>query len=133
MGRIQNHMLDMVPSRLVTTGKNKPPCIWINHSIKSLSQRKQRLYSRVCQSGLSGDWSLYRLAKKQSQQQCRKAYNEFVCNLADAKGGLVSKKLWSFIKNQKNDYSGVAPLQDEGVTYEDAQSKAEILNKAFCS
>ena len=54
--------LDMVPSRVVTTGKNKPP--WINHSIKSLSRRKQRLYNQAGQSGLSGDWSLYRLAKK---------------------------------------------------------------------
>ena len=31
----------------------------------------------------------------------------------------------------KNDYCGVAPLQDNGVTYNDPESKAQIINKAF--
>ena len=73
--------------------------------------------------------------KKQSQQQCQKARarNDYICNLANAQGRSVTKKLWSFIKQQKNDYCGVAPLQDNGVTYNDPESKAQIINKAFSS
>ena len=112
--------LEMVPTKVVTTGKNKQP--WINQSIKSLSRRKQRLYNRARQSGISEDWTLYHQVKKQSQQQCRKAYNDYVCNLANGQGGSVSKKLWTFIKQQKNDYCGVAPLQDNGVTYDNPHS-----------
>ena len=91
--------LNMVPTK-EATGKNRPPWM-INHSIKSLSRQKQRLYNRARQSGLSDDWLRYHHIKKQSQQQCRKARNNYICNLANAQGRSVTKKLWSFIKQQK--------------------------------
>lgn len=56
-------------------------------------------------------------AKRQSQQQCQKEYNNNLCNLTNRQVGSVSKKLWSFIKQKNNNYCWVAPLQDNGVTY----------------
>ena len=45
----------------------------------------------------------------------------------------MSKKLWSFIKNQRHDYSGVAPLEECGITYSKPQEKADIPNRFFTS
>ena len=44
--------------------------------------------------------------------------SSYICNLANAQGGSVSKKLWSFIKQQKMIIVQWHPsLQDNGVTY----------------
>ncbi len=45
----------------------------------------------------------------------------------------ASKRLWSFIKIQQNENSGVSPLRQNGVLASDTKEKAEILNKQFCS
>ena len=76
-------------------------------------------------------WSNYYQAKEESQQQCRRTYNNYICNLACSQEGQVSKKLWSFIKAQRNDHYGVAALRDNGVVYRDPQSKAELIDTAF--
>ena len=41
--------------------------------------------------------------------------------------------MWSFIKNQRRDYCGVAPLEECGITYSKLQEKADILNRFFAS
>ena len=45
----------------------------------------------------------------------------------------MSKKFWSFIKNQRREYCGVAPLQECGMTYSKPQEKPDIdiFNKFF--
>jgi len=125
---ICHECLKVVPTKQVTANTQAP---WINRRIKSLSRRKHRLYKRARQSGLTSDWADYHQAKKESQQQCRRTYNNYICNLACSKQGQVSKKLWSFIKAQRNDHCGVAALQDNGVVYSDPKSKAELINRAF--
>jgi hypothetical protein len=48
--------------------------------------------------------------------------------------GEDSKRFWSFIKHQKQDSNGIAPLKGmDGLIYSDAHSKAEILNEQFHS
>ena len=118
----------VVPTKQVTASTQAP---WINRKIRSSSRRKHRLYKRARQSGLTSDWSNYYQAKKESQQQCRRTYNNYICNLACFKEGQVSKKLWSFIKVQRNDHCGAAALRDNGVVYSDPLSKAELINRAF--
>ena len=43
------------------------------------------------------------------------------------------KKFWKFIKHQKTDYSGVAPLKVNGKLINDPKEKAEVLNEQFQS
>ena len=59
----------------------------------------------------------------------------YVNNPVNTDEGTTSKKLWSFIKNQRCDYCGVAPLEECGITYSKPQEKADIdiHNKFFAS
>ena len=41
--------------------------------------------------------------------------------------------MWSYIKNKKVDYCGVAPLQYNDTSYTDSKDKASILNNYFMS
>ena len=63
----------------------------------------------------------------------RKSSHNYVNNLVNTDKGPMSKKLWSFIKNQRCDYCGVAPLEECGITYSKRQEKANILNRFFAS
>ena len=43
------------------------------------------------------------------------------------------KKLWSYIKSQRKDNSGIPPLSQNGTVHTDQPQKAEILNNYFSS
>ena len=43
------------------------------------------------------------------------------------------KKLYSFVKDNKSDSSGMAPLKKDGTTHNDATTKSEILNGQYLS
>ena len=45
----------------------------------------------------------------------------------------TSKQFWSFIKSQRQENFGVAPLRENGVLVSDLQEEAEILNNQFSS
>ena len=47
--------------------------------------------------------------------------------------GTKIKKLYSYVKSMKSDSSGVAPLKQDGVSYSEAQDKAELLNSQLSS
>ena len=44
-----------------------------------------------------------------------------------------SKKFWRYIKSQKQDATGVAPLRSAGKLYPDAAGKAQVLARQFSS
>ena len=71
--------------------------------------------------------------RKELQGECRKAYCNYINSLVSEDDSPTSKKLWSFIKKQKCDYCGVAPLEDCGTIHNEPQEKADILNKFFAS
>ena len=54
-------------------------------------------------------------------------------DLVNTYEGPTSKKFWSFIKSQRHDYCGVAPLEECGITYSKPQEKAGILDRFFAS
>jgi hypothetical protein len=45
----------------------------------------------------------------------------------------IQKKFWNYVRNTKEDSSGVAPLRQEGMLIDDTRQKAEILNKRSSS
>ena len=122
--------LSMIPTKTYTN-KNQPP--WITNKIKRLSRQKQRLYNNARLYNTTTAWQKYKEAKKFMQQLCRQAHNSYIQNLVDPKTGNVTKKLWSYIKNQKTDYCGVPPLLHNDTLITDSYSKAYILNDYFSS
>ena len=49
------------------------------------------------------------------------------------KSTLASKKLFSILKNSKQDSKGIAPLKKDGKLYSDTVDKANVLNQQFQS
>ena len=52
--------------------------------------------------------------------------------LTDENGAII-KRLWTYIKSQRKDYCGVAPLIYNSTVHNDSLAKAKILNKYFTS
>ena len=100
--------------------------------IKRLSCKKQHLYNLARRSNCSRNWESYRHFKRQVQRECRNAYNSYIEGLVDSNGA-VSKRLWNFIKRQKKDYCGVAPLKVDNTVINDSSAKAQVLNEYFSS
>ena len=46
---------------------------------------------------------------------------------------LVSKRLWTFIKDKRTDHCGVASLEVNGTIYNNCKDKALVLNEYFTS
>ena len=69
----------------------------------------------------------------ESRKECRSAYNKYITDLVTSADKTVNKRLWSYIKNQKKDYCGVAPLKQGNNTLTQPQAKAEALNDIFSS
>ena len=67
------------------------------------------------------------------QQLCRQAHNSYIQKLVDPETGNITKKLWSYVKNQKKDYCGVPPLLHNDTLITDSYGKANILNDYFSS
>ena len=116
--------MDSVPTKLISS-KSKHP--WINNYIKRLTRRKQCAYNQARRSNLSTDWSKYYDLKRQSQRECRTAFNRYVSNLVNPNKNTIIKRLWSFIKNKRQDSVGVGTLKHQGETFVDATDKANLL------
>ena len=101
------------------TKQNQP---WITHHIKHLSRKTQRAYNRAHLTNHTSDWSTYLNLKRLSQRECCVAFNKYVSNLIDGKNN-VTKKLWCFVKNRKQDRVGIGPHEYQGTTVTDSLSK----------
>ena len=122
--------MDSISTKL-TSSKYKHP--WINNCIKKITRRKQRAYNLACRSNLGTDWSKYYDLKRECQCECRTAFNRYVSNLVDSNKNIITKRLWSFIKNKRQDNVGVSTLKHEDRTYVDATEKANLLADYFSS
>lgn len=121
--------LNLIPTKWSTTKQKQP---WITRKIKQLTRKKQRAYKRARLTNNLNDWSSYQELKRLSQRECRTAFNRYVNSFIDDNGN-VTKKLWSFIKNKKQDRTGISTLDHQGVTYTDPASKANVLGEYFSS
>ena len=76
-------------------------------------------------------WQAYYKLKKEVSKTCRNAYNNYVSSLVV--DGHITKKLWTYIKSQRKENSGIPPLSHNGSVHTDSSQKAEILNNYFLS
>ena len=63
--------------------------------------------------------------------QCQ--YMDYINNLVDPEKDEGNKNLWRYLKSQKQDHVGVAPLKSDDKLVTDAAGKADILNRQFSS
>ena len=72
------------------------------------------------------DWQLY----YQLRKECQKAYNSYINSFLDSGNGQVTKRLWSFIKNKKDQ---CAPINTNNKTLTDSHQKSNAFNDYFTS
>ena len=122
-----------VPKRMTKT-KERPP--WITQEIKRLQRKQRKLFEKQKGSAYASRASQhYRSMKAFTQRAIRKAYWQYVEGILTDKedeSQASDKKFWRFIKHQKQESQGVAPLK-EGKMIDDPVGKATILNEQFQS
>ena len=114
--KILNTCLELIPTRNSLPTHRQS---WITHNLKRLSRRKQHAYNHARITNNPYDWLRYNNIKKQTRQECRSAYKNYVQSLINPNTNAISKHLWSFIKSKKRDHTGVVPLVHDGTTYTD--------------
>jgi len=121
---------NLVPTKMSTTRYNQP---WINTEIKRLSRQKHRRYIKAKgKPKASKEYRRYIGIKRKCEQKCREAHSKFMSDLISPENDKNNKKFWSYIKSNRKDNTGVAPLQNEnGILFTDSSSKANILNDQF--
>ena len=135
---IKSNLTDLheqhVPSKFTTTRFHQP---WITTEIKRITRRKQRAYSRCrTKPTTSREHRKYRELQKQTKQLCKSAYNTYINNIISPDNSTNPKGLYSYIKHQRNDHSGIQQLQDkDGFIRSDTDSltKVNIINQHFQS
>ena len=107
---------------------------WPNKSLCKAIQKKARLYNRAKTSKRPDLSAKYKLQKRNTQRNLRRArwffINDKFLTSLETKN---SKPFWRYIKSQRQDRCGVSPLLHVGQLHSDSRRKAEILNQQFCS
>ena len=120
-----------VPIKLTSTRYNLP---WFNAKLRRMCRRKHRLYKKAMKSKKQSDWSTHREFKKRVVKELREAQWQYINNILVT--GLEendTRPFWKYVKSQKQEQFGVAPLLKNGVMHNDSKQKATILNEQFQS
>ena len=138
---IQNGISEFVPIKKIGTKKSLP---WLTQEIKRLIRKRDSLYQKQ-KRGRSRDRHHFKQVKHLVQAKIKMAYNNYLENIlglseggddtAERNSGFTSKKLFSLIKNARQDTQGVSPLKDPSTnaTFSQNKEKANILNRQFQS
>ena len=118
----------------MTKTKERPP--WITLDIKRLLRKTRKLFEKQKGSAYASRASQhYRSLKAFTQKSIRKAYWHYIEGIISDKDDDDSpasdKKFWRFVKHQKQDAQGVAPLKKDGKLVNSPVEKANILNSQF--
>ena len=122
-----------VPSKMTSTRYNLP---WINRKLRRLTRKKQKLYNKARKSRTRDDWVHYKAFKKNAQAAIQNAHTEYIKGVLDKSMEEKNPKpFWKYIKQQRKDTVGIAPLKPKGKVdlITDSKAKAECLNEQFQS
>ncbi|XP_052224149.1 uncharacterized protein LOC127839803 [Dreissena polymorpha] len=125
---VETSLKTHVPSKMTSTRFNQP---WISQKTKRLSRRKKRAYLRARSTRSEADKLLYKQACKETQHECRRAYNTYIRDMVTTDRN--PKKLYTLVKSKRCDSCGISPLKQDGLAHSDPTTKATILNDQFCS
>ena len=128
---ILQQMSKHIPSRQTSSRHNLP---WITVNIKRMINKKQRLYNKAKKTKKQTDWASYNHQKKITLKAMRAARWTYINEiLAEGLNNNNNKPFWRYVKTQKQENIGVAPLKVGGTLHSDSSEKAQILNEKFQS
>ena len=127
-----NHMQEMlksIPSKSTSTRYNLP---WLTPDIRRMCRKKRRLYKTA--RGSKEKWVKFQKHQEATRKALRDAHWKYVNSILkdDLESGR-NKSFWSYIKSQKQDSIGVAPLRKGSQLYSDSTSKSKLLSDQFKS
>ena len=128
---LDNLIAKYVPQKVSSTRRNVP---WMTRSLRRMCRKKQRLYNQACKKHAPGAWEEFRKHQRRTTAALRSTRMDYINNILVE--GMVTndnKPFWKYIKSQRQENCGVAPLKSEGQLHSDACKKAEILNDQFTS
>jgi len=103
---------------------------WIITYVKLLTRKIQRAYNLAKQINHSENWSTYFEIKRLIQQECRKAFNNYISNFIDSENNCTKR---CFIKSRWLDQTGISPINYMGETHTNSLSKADAFADYFLS
>ncbi|MCG8046380.1 MAG: hypothetical protein JAY66_11960 [Candidatus Thiodiazotropha taylori] len=127
-----------VPIKKLSTKSSLP---WITQEIRRLIRKRDKLYQKQ-KSGTTKDRYHFKQVKHLVQGKIRQAYNNYLADIlgvgSDGEGknsGFSPKKLFSLIKNSRQDSRGISTLKDntDGTLHSENTVKANLLNRQFQS
>ncbi|KAH3898292.1 hypothetical protein DPMN_022516 [Dreissena polymorpha] len=125
---------------LVTRGKPLPgvsdrAIVFIEVARKSLRKRlsrsKKKAYRKAQLNSTPEDITKYKQLQNNTQQECKKAYNNFVRDTVTSYKN--PKKMYYFSSSKRCESSGVQIPKSNAFGHSNPKSKAEILNSHFSS
>jgi hypothetical protein len=129
--RLDTIITKNVPSNLSSTRHNLP---WLDCSLKKLLRRKKRLFKKAKTSKCPIDFANYKTQKKTVQSKLKSAHDNYINNiLVESLQSKDTKPFWRYIKQRRQDSTGIAPIKSDGKLVTDNKGKAELINKHFQS
>ena len=95
-------------------------------------RKKERWLAKAKQLNDACTWKTYKKIKQQTQKACRQTHNQYLNSIFN--DDVSSKKLFSYVKNRKQENVGIPDLKsDRGHPVRDPLKKAELIHKQFDS
>ena len=119
--------------------KSRESCPWIDSQLKRLLRRRDRAFKTSKASGRARDETKFQTLKKLAQRKLRQAYWNYIEGIVsppqtkDKTPSNCMKRFWTYIKNRKTDFNGIAPLKVNGKLFTEQKARAEVLNDQFQS
>ena len=130
-----NSCKQFIPNRnIIVRPKNKP---WVDHQLKALPRRRNRLWCRWKRTGQEEHHSVYKLVRNEAVSLNRKKYAAF-CNQIHVSLSVHNpspKMFWSLTKVLMGSKvsTHIPPLYNGVIQVNSENQKAELLNSFFCS
>ena len=132
--RIRKNILSLVSCHVPTVRRRKlcsgPP--WIDHELRQLFKRRQRLWNCFRHSGSSPDYDRYKACRNLCTLRKREKRNLYELKLLD-EASINSKRFFGYVKRRSKSCIGIPPLLLSGTLVEDDCSKAEALANQYGS
>ena len=120
-----------IPSRMTSTKQHLP---WLNSTTKRMCRRKQRLYNLARRTKKTKHWERFKEAKKNTCNALRRAHLNYINDIfEEGISNNDTKPFWRYVKSQRQENVGVAPLKANGQLHSDSATKANILSQQFQS
>lgn len=122
---------------------SKPSLPWITQSIKRQIRKRDKLYVKMKKGSCPKVKQHYKNLRNKVKHEIKQAHTNYLEYVLEIQSGdpenpqtgqnFSRKKLFSTIKNAKQDTQGIAPLLENDKLITDSRGQANVLNRQFQS